>query len=291
MTIYCLTLAPLPRSRADAAAALIENAADLKPLALALTDCGHGRWEVEAQYSSSDAANRAVSALRVLVCEHAIAVSALPDIDWVKRSLEGLGPVTAGRFFVHGSHHRSLGHHRSTAIEIDAATAFGTGHHPTTRGCLLALDRILKRRRPRCALDIGCGTGVLAIAFARATRRPALACDIDPEAMRVTIDNARRNGVGGLMRTVLSRGAAHGAIADEAPFDLVFANILARPLAALAPGIANLTDAGGTVVLSGLYGGQERGIESVYRLAGLDLSFRLCLEGWCTLVLMQGKGH
>ena len=195
--------------------------------------------------------------------------------------------MTAGRFLVRGSHDRTIGQERSTSIEVDAATAFGTGHHATTRGCLLALDRILKRARPRCGLDIGCGSGVLAIAFARATRQPVFATDLDPEAVRVTVENARRNGVGGLVRAVAASDAIHPAIAAAAPFDIVFANILARPLALLAPSIGRLAGASGTAVLSGLYGDQGRSVEARYRLAGFRPLFRISMEGWSTLALSR----
>ena len=288
MTNYCLTIGPLPRSIAEAAASLIEATPDAKPLALSIADREERGWEMQAHYGCMAGAARAASVLRAMaIAEPAIAIAPLPDIDWVKRSLEGLPPVTVGQFFVRGSHHRALGPQRSTSIEIDAGTAFGTGHHATTQGCLLALDRLLKHGEPRRALDIGCGSGILAIAFARATRRPALATDIDPEAVHVTADNARRNGVGGLVRAVLASGAACPAVGAQAPFDIIFANILARPLVTLAPRIGRLAVKGGVVVLSGLYGDQRRWVEASYRLAGFRPSFRLCFEDWSTLVLTR----
>jgi ribosomal protein L11 methyltransferase len=288
MTNYGLTTGPLPRLLADAAASMLEDLPAAPALAVSLIDRGEPGWEVEAHYAAKAAASRAAAALQNLaIAAHAIAVSPLPDIDWVERSLEGLPPVTAGRFFIHGSHHLSIPPPAATAIVIDAATAFGTGHHATTRGCLLALDCVLRRESPRHALDIGCGTGVLAIAFARATRRPALAIDIDPEAVRVTRDNARRNGVGGRVRLLdVSRS---GSAVITGSYDFVFANLLASPLLRLAPEIARLTARGGTAVLSGLYGGQDRRVEAIYRLAGFRMSFRLSMEDWTTLVLSAAR--
>jgi ribosomal protein L11 methyltransferase len=287
MTNFCLRTGPMPTALADAAAGMLENLSDAPPLSLSLTDREEHGWEVEGQYASRAVAELAAAALGALpIAKHAIVISPLPDIDWVRHSLEGLAPVVAGRFIVHGSHHRFLRPRHSTLIEIDAATAFGTGHHATTRGCLLALDRMLKSENPRRALDIGCGTGVLAIAFARASRRPVLATDIDPEAVRVTIGNAQLNGVGRLVRAV--KVSPLGTAAITGPFDIIFANLLARPLLVLAPEIARLAGQRGTAVLSGLYGEQERSVMANYRLVGFRLSFRLRLEGWSTLVLSRG---
>ncbi|MDP9137270.1 MAG: 50S ribosomal protein L11 methyltransferase [Pseudomonadota bacterium] len=286
MTIYCLTIAPLPEALAEETSRLLENIADHRPVALSITVGDGGGWEVSAHYAGMVSANFAAAALRSLSTgEATIAIAPLPEIDWVRRSLDGLGPVTAGRFFLHGSHHRLRRTRPLASLEIDAGTAFGTGHHATTRGCLLALDRLLKRGEPRSALDIGCGTGVLAIAFARATRRPALATDIDPEAVRVTTDNARRNQVGDLVRAVM--GTTHRVIMAGTPYDIIFANILARPLVTLAPAIARLAGTGGTVVLSGLYGDQDRRVEASYRLVGFRRAFRIRLDDWSTLVLSR----
>ena len=160
---------------------------------------------------------------------------ALPDIDWVARSLEGLKPVRAGRFFVHGAHDRTLSHVGSIAIEIEAGLAFGTGHHGTTAGCLEMIDRVVRRERPRNALDLGAGSAVLAIAVAKLGRIPVLATDIDPVAIRVARQNVRLNGASAYVQAVTATGFHHPAFAANAPFDLIVANILARPLMQLAP--------------------------------------------------------
>jgi ribosomal protein L11 methyltransferase len=205
-------------------------------------------------------------------------------MDWVRQSLEGLAPVTAGRFFLHGAHDRHRRPAGGIALEIDAGTAFGTGHHGTTEGCLRALDRILKRRSPAGILDVGCGTGVLAIAAARAAGRPALASDIDPEAVRVTLANAALNGVKPLIRSLAAAGLSHPVIAGQAPYDLIFANILARPLVALSTGLSRVLAPGGALILSGLTIDQMRWIEATYRSRGLVLSSRIRRGNWTTLV-------
>jgi ribosomal protein L11 methyltransferase len=169
-------------------------------------------------------------------------------------------------------------------FEIDAGTAFGTGHHGTTAGCLLALDAILKRRRPERILDLGCGTGVLAIAAALAAKRKTLATDIDPEAVRVTHLNAKLNGVAPLLNGVTAPGLKHTRIAHGAPYDLIFANILARPLISLAHGLKAILAPGGTLILSGLTRDQIRWVSAAYRNRGLIPSQTLLLGNWATLV-------
>ena len=207
--------------------------------AIAAFERPDGRWDVTVHFA--DAPDRAL--LRQLVTNAAgediargIALDTVEARDWVKASLEDLVPVPAGRFVVHGQHDRARVAPNKVGIEIEAALAFGTGHHGTTRGCLLALDRILKergRRRLR-VLDIGTGTGVLAIAAARALRAPVLASDIDAEAVRIARDNARLNGCAALVQCLHAAGLASPRFRARAPFDLVFANILLGPLTRLA---------------------------------------------------------
>ena len=160
----------------------------------------------------------------------------LEQQDWVKASLEGLDPVRAGRILVHGSHDRARVRPNDVAIEIEAALAFGTGHHGTTRGCLLAFADEFKRRVPRRVLDVGTGTGILAFAAAKLLKRPVVAGDIDPEAIRVARENARLNGIGSLLKLYVGPGVRSPLADRPGAFDLVFANILAKPLRVLAPG-------------------------------------------------------
>ena len=185
------------------------------PLAITIneTDEAKALWELVLYFESEEEAEaaRSIDALAEGL------IAPMPQQDWVRQSLEGLAPVTAGRFFLHGAHDRPRRRAGGISLEIDAGTAFGTGHHGTTEGCLLALDRILKRRTPRKILDVGCGTGVLAIAAARATGRKALASDIDPEAVRVTLANAALNGVRPLIASFVAAGLDHPRIAAQAP--------------------------------------------------------------------------
>lgn len=207
--------------------------------------------------------------------------------DWVAASLEGLEAVREGRFVVHGSHGRSRVTPGDIGIEIEAALAFGTGHHGTTRGCLAALNAVARRRRPRRILDVGTGTGVLAIAAARRWNRQVAAGDIDPIAVATAAANARVNRAGASVRPVLARGTAEPRLRAGGPYDLVFANILARPLKAMAPALRPLVAAGGEVILSGLLGGDVPGVVSAYRAQGFVLTRRRDLEGWATLMMRK----
>jgi ribosomal protein L11 methyltransferase len=205
--------------------------------------------------------------------------------DWVAASLAGLKPVEAGRFTVHGAHDRARIAPNRIGVEIEAALAFGTGHHGTTRGCLLALAGLLKRHRPRRVLDIGTGTGVLAIAAARALRMPVLASDIDPEAVAIARDNMRLNGAAPLVRSICARGLTAPDFHAYAPFDLVFANILLAPLTRLAAPLRPLLAPGARVILSGLLANQENAALAAYRPHGLRLVRRIPLDEWVTLIL------
>jgi ribosomal protein L11 methyltransferase len=213
-----------------------------------------------------------------------LSVAALPEVDWVRRSLEGLAPVVAGRFYLYGSHDRERRRGGGISLEIDAGTAFGTGHHGTTSGCLLAFDALLKHRSPRGILDLGCGTGVLALAAARALRRSVLASDVDRVAVAVTRANAGNNGAASWVGTVFAPGLKHRRIAEGAPYDLIFANILARPLIALAGDLAHGLAPGGTLILSGLTPDQEQTVRAAYRNRGLIPVSPLRIGNWSTLV-------
>ncbi|MER9974792.1 50S ribosomal protein L11 methyltransferase [Mesorhizobium sp. M0085] len=216
-----------------------------------------------------------------------IARETLPDIDWVARSLEGLKPVRAGRFFVHGAHDRRKRHSGEIAIEIEAGLAFGTGHHGTTAGCLEMLEQVVRREHPHNALDLGTGSAVLAIAAARLAHIPVLATDIDPVAVKVAAANARLNHVKGLVETVTAPGFHHPIFAARAPFDLIVANILARPLMRLAPQMAEHIALGGSIVLSGILERQRDAVIAAY----VGQKFRhvrtLHREGWVTIHLKR----
>jgi ribosomal protein L11 methyltransferase len=205
--------------------------------------------------------------------------------DWVKATLEELVPVRAGRFIVHGRHDRARVAANKLGIEIEAALAFGTGHHGTTRGCLMLLDQVLKARAPRRVLDLGTGTGVLAIAAAKALHRHVLASDIDPLSVQVARDNARLNQVGYLVESIRATGFSAPQFAVSGPFDLVLANILANPLRQLATPMSRHLAPSALIVLSGLLPHQAQGVIAAYRARGLVLVRHLQIEGWSSLLL------
>lgn len=199
--------------------------------------------------------------------------------DWISAALEGMVPVDAGRFTVHGAHSRDVLKHNRKNIEIEAALAFGTGHHGTTRGCLLHLDALLKRRRPINVVDIGSGTGVLAFATAMAIKDFVHAGELDPDSVRIARENARLNGVAPFVRPVVAAGLQHPHLSATRFYDLVFANILAKPLKGLAPEIARATAPGGELILSGLLAGDVPGVLAKYRAFGFHLVAKRQLEG------------
>jgi ribosomal protein L11 methyltransferase len=209
--------------------------------------------------------------------------------DWVKATLEDLVPVSAGRFLVHGGHDRGRVPPNKLGIEIEAALAFGTGHHGTTRGCLLLLDHVLKAYRPRRVLDLGTGTGVLAIAAAKALHGGVLASDIDPLSVRVAAENARLNATGNLVETVRATGFSAPQFRRRKPFDLVLANILANPLRQLATPMAQHLAPSALVILSGLLTHQASGVIAAYRARGLVPLQHLRIEGWSSLLLRYIK--
>ncbi|MEI9994901.1 MAG: 50S ribosomal protein L11 methyltransferase [Rhizomicrobium sp.] len=216
---------------------------------------------------------------------YTIDVAPLPDQDWIRLSQEGLPPVRAGRFFVYGAHDAGEVPAGVIPIRIEAGMAFGTGHHETTALCLAALSDLAKRRRYTNVLDLGCGTGLLAIGAAKLWRRPVLATDIDPDAVEVTEENAAANGVAPLIRAAMAEGLTHPVIAAAAPFDLILANILAGPLTHIAPAVARALAPGGTLVLSGLLTWQENLVVSFYTPHRLILRARRRDGPWTALVL------
>lgn len=209
------------------------------------------------------------------------------SIDWVAKSLEGLKPVSAGGFYIYGAHDAAHVPAGLTPIHIEAAQAFGTGHHETTTGCLIAINDILKRTTPDFMLDVGTGTGVLAIALAKRTRTPVVATDIDPISVRTAAQNARANQVGGQVIAVEADGLTHRLVWDNAPFDLIVANILAEPLRALAPEIGQAAASGGYIVLSGILRTQAARIVAAYRQQRMRLARRIERGDWSTLVFQK----
>jgi ribosomal protein L11 methyltransferase len=216
----------------------------------------------------------------------------VPDIDWVGEAQKSFVPIRAGRFFLHASTWEGTPPPGSLSLIIDAATAFGTGEHATTQGCLIAITRLLKRTRPRRAFDLGCGTGVLGMALAKAgvgaSGSKVLMSDIDARAVQVAQANAERNGVAARVEAVTATGLAHPRIAAGAPYNLVVANILARPLVAMATGLSRMVAPDGHVVLSGLIDSQERWVRAAYRARGFAFVQAIRRQGWITLVLRNG---
>ncbi|GGE42452.1 ribosomal protein L11 methyltransferase [Agaricicola taiwanensis] len=252
------------------------------------------RWTVEIYSGPMTEPNELLQRVNAILGDDAKVVElqadSIEDADWVAASLEGLAPVRAGRFFVHGGHDSHRVPANALGIRVEAALAFGTGHHGTTLGCLLALDDVLKREQPAKVLDLGTGTGVLAIAVAKALKRAVLATDIDPVSVRITRENAHLNRVGHLVKTEQADGFGTPIIAQNAPFDLILANILARPLMALSTGMVQRTRSGGTIILSGLLVSQERMVLASYAAQGMRLIARRHIDNWATLVLRRGRG-
>ncbi len=207
--------------------------------------------------------------------------------DWVRATLEELVPVRAGRFIVHGRHDRERVPPNKIGIEVEAALAFGTGHHGTTRGCLLLLDEVLKAYRPRRVLDLGTGTGVLAIAAAKALHGRVLASDIDPLSVQVARENARLNGAGDWVETIRATGFSAPQFGQCAPFDLVLANILANPLRQMATPMSRHLAPKALLILSGLLPPQAGAVISAYRTRGLVLKRHIQIEGWSSLLMCK----
>jgi len=221
------------------------------------------------------------------VTGRAVTVAPLPDQDWIRLSQEGLPPVRAGRFFVYGAHDAGQVPHGVIPMKIEAGLAFGTGHHETTALCLGALSDLARKRSYRNVLDLGTGTGLLAIGAAKLWRRRVLASDIDPVAVEVTRDNARANGVAPLVRAVTADGLTNPVLANGAPYDLLIANILAGPLTQLAPSIIRSLAPGAVLLLSGLLRNQEALVTSFYR--SLRFVGRRRAGPWSALVLEKPR--
>lgn len=259
-------------------------------LAIAAFEAPGGRWDITMHFAEPP--DEAI--IRALVAQTAgepaaktIVFSAVETKDWVKASLADLVPVQAGPFIVHGHHDRDRIPVNKIAIEIEAALAFGTGHHGTTRGCLTLLDLVLRQRRPKRVLDLGSGTGVLAIAAAKKLRRHILASDIDAQSVLVARENAKLNGVWNLIQCMKANGFNSPAFKNNGPFGLVLANILAKPLRDLAPRMTTHLTPSAFVILSGLLPRQANGVVAAYRNSGVKLIRRIQIEGWTSLLMQK----
>ncbi len=282
------------RDAARTVAGLIEETLDPPPNALSLFEVAHvGRaaeYRIDAYFDvAPDLAQLAQSFVDMGVTgASAPRVEGVPDLNWVALSQAALPPVEAGPFVVHGSHDAAKIGRRRGAILIDAGEAFGTAHHQTTHGCLEALGRLAHVVQPRRVLDLGCGSGVLAIAASRLMPHASvLASDIDPTSVVVARDNVRQNGAGGRIRVVVSAGFAHPLLHQGPAFDLIVANILARPLIALAGDVRHRLAVGGVAVLSGLLATQAEQVAAAYRANGFRMVRRADRTGWSTLVLQR----
>lgn len=283
-----------PGARARALSDRLEAAFEDDGLPIALTEvdeeCGLKEVSLYAPAAEADTVAARLDALLAADAAAGLpgfACEPVPDIDWVARSLEGLSAVRAGRVLVHGAHERHRRRPGDVAIEIEAGLAFGTGHHGTTAGCLEAIQAVLRAGRPANALDLGTGSGVLAIAVARLARIPVLATDIDPVATAVARANVRANRAAGLVETATATGFHHRLFAARGPFDLVVANILAGPLMRLAPALARHTAPGGAVILSGLLARQQPAVRAAYVGQGLRHVRTIARDGWATVLLRR----
>ncbi|PDT05594.1 50S ribosomal protein L11 methyltransferase [Rhizobium chutanense] len=243
-------------------------------------------WEASIYMMTEDEADvrsRVEAALKGAFPDARLQREVIPDVDWVVKSLEGLKPVRAGRFLVHGSHDRDKVRPGDIAIEIDAGQAFGTGHHGTTAGCLEVIDAVVRSRPVRNALDLGTGSGVLAIAVRKLKNIPVLATDIDPVATRVAAENVRRNGIASGIVARTAPGFHSTAFSEHGPFDLIIANILARPLIKMAPQLATHLAPGGSVILSGILAAQRWKVIAAYSGARLRHVRTIWRNGWVTI--------
>jgi ribosomal protein L11 methyltransferase len=275
-----------PRRIAEAAAGAVDADPRLEGAAYSILEEDEDRdvWRIDA-FPISDAEVLALEEVLKGFAALAVRREVLADADWLAMALSGLPPVRAGRFFIYGLHDRGRAPPNAVNLRIEAGAAFGTGHHGTTVGCLLAYDTLLKRRTFARVLDVGCGTGVLAIAAARTGARMVLGADIDRVSVRISRENAKVNRV----RARFFHAAGLGApeIRRAAPFDLIFANILARPLVHLAGDIAAALAPKGRVALSGLLRSQERFVRAAYLARGLRLERTIRRDAWAALVLRR----
>ncbi len=281
-------------ARAGAILDLMTEVFGEEDFAIATTEIDERKdiWEASVYMTFDDEAQVSERLQALLSAEHgdlSIEREVIPDIDWVSKSLEGLSPVRAGRFLVHGSHDRDKVAVNDIAIEIDAGQAFGTGHHGTTAGCLEVIDRVVRSRTVRNALDLGTGSGVLAIAVRKLKPVPILATDIDPVATAVARENIKRNGIASGITVATAPGFHSDAFDKTGPFDLIIVNILARPLIKMAPQLVKHLAPGGSVVLSGILASQRWKVLAAYNGARLRHIRTIWRNGWVTIHLDKAR--
>jgi ribosomal protein L11 methyltransferase len=286
--IWRIALPADRRSQAAFAAALEEVAESIS----AFEQAPGGAWRIEAlttvEPDGKAIRARLADAAEVLGTKvPEIEIGLMPKVDWLAENRRAFPPLAVGRYFVFGTHYAGAPPAGARLIRLDASIAFGSGEHATTRGCLLALDRLSRARRARRVLDVGCGSGILAIGAARSWPARVVASDIDRESVRLAAENMRRNAVADRVTVLRSDGLAR--VRPLRGYDVVLANILARPLCRLAGPIGRAVRQGGTVILSGLLAGQESEVRSAYRARGLRLSRRIPIGGWHTLVFRRGR--
>ena len=263
------------------------------PEALTVFENGPGAWRVEAYFDAIDSTapeRDFATELAGVIAQPlpAFVSDEVPDLNWVALSQAALPPVEAGRFTIHGSHDSGRVARGPTSILIDAGEAFGTAHHATTHGCLLAIDRLTRVRTFGTVLDLGCGSGVLAIAVAKALpHADIIATDLDPQSVKVATENVRLNGVASRIALTTASGVDHTWLRQSPPFDLVIANILAGPLIRLAPAMARTVVRGGALLLSGILIPQAPQVLAAYRAAGFQIVQHDRITGWSTLTLRR----
>jgi ribosomal protein L11 methyltransferase len=282
----------VPHHAFGAFAGVLDPFAEAVSVSEVVGPAGQPVWRIQG-YALAAPDHRAVAVAAALAAHVAAvpapepAVVALGAVDWLAENRRSFPPQRIGRLYVYGSHIRRPPPAGALALMVDAATAFGSGEHGSTRGCLLALDALARRHRVRRALDMGCGSGILAMAIARLWPARVVAIDVDDASVQVAAENVRLNG---LARRIWPRaGDGYRALAAcaGAPYDLIAANILARPLARMAPQLARVLRRGGMAVLAGLLAHQEAEVLSAHRAQGLSLVYRLAIDGWHTLVLRR----
>ncbi len=291
MTLRKISADFADRDRAYAVSAALQDLLEPPPDALTIFENGPASWRVEAYFEDGASGRDFHAELAAVVGDQGLPLfvaEPVPDENWVALSQADLPPVVAGRFTVHGSHDRGRAPRGPNAIQIDAGEAFGTAHHATTFGCLIAIDRLTRLRSFGRVLDLGCGSGVLAIAAARALpRAQIIATDLDARSIEVATENARINGVARRIVFVTAAGLDHWRVRRAPLFDFVVANILAEPLTCLAPQLARKVERGGVLVLSGLTFRQADPVVAAYRTAGFRLIRHDRIAGWATLTLRR----